>query len=470
MGYQVWLKASAIPPVATVTSGAPMTASCSSQPLDYCLKLTCEGGNSPYAPGATVWRLADVLNGEPIFVKDGKETENNGAIGFHPNFNRGDLLANYCAGQTWGAVVLDKFPEYSFLVQGTFNWGIAGSCTGTETADILEVLRGQRDSITTAFRARTNTYGAAHRNVKIEVVRDVMECGGRFYSDALFSKTESEQCAIMEAVLPKRDVCTLGTMTAGGRGERSALLDKKYFKFDDQTAYDDYASAGSQYWHNGLGRTTYVSQTSSWPGGCMNACCANPACQSFMFYKSECTLYSVATAAGMDDILGHESRQGPWGIDTGGPGYSIGFWEMSRQPRSECKGEHESSLGENNFNDRGNGNLNWQTTYVYTLYNGYSCALSGWTHTRDYAKGFLTNAAGTNPNAKISGLTPNQEYKYLIYQFASSFAGTNGFTAPGANEIETTTNTNDEPTASGTFISDSNGEHFFNSVGWHITS
>merc|ERR550534_2562987 len=66
----------------------------------------------------------------------------------------------------------------------------------------------------------------------------------------------------------------------------------------------------------------------------MNACCANPACQSLMFYKSECTLYSVATSAGMDDILGHESRQGPWGINTGGPGYSIGFWEMSRKPRS----------------------------------------------------------------------------------------------------------------------------------------
>merc|ERR1712117_648378 len=292
-----------------------------------------EGGDSPYAPTHnTVWRLADVLNGEPVFVKDGEETGNNGALGYYPNFNQGSSLANYCAGQTWDAVVLDKFPDYSFIVGGTWNWGVAGSCTGTETADILEVLRGQRDSITTAFRARTNSYHAAHRDVKIKVVRDVMECGGRFYSDALFSKTESEQCAIMEAVLPKRDVCTLGTMTAGGRGERSALLDKKYFKFDDQTAYDDYASAGSQYWHNGLGRTTYVSQTSSWPEGCMNACCANPACQSFMFYKSECTLYSVATAAGMDDILGHESRQGPWGISTGGPGYSIGFWEMSRKP------------------------------------------------------------------------------------------------------------------------------------------
>jgi len=206
--YQVWLKASAIAPVETVTSGAPMTASCSSQPLDYCLRMTFEDGNSPYAPAAGVWRLADVLNGEPVFVQDKRETANNGALGFHPNFNRGDLLANYCAGQTWGAVVLDKFPEYSFIVGGTFNWGIAGSCTGTETADILEVLRGQRDSITTAFRARTNSYHAAHRDVKIEVVRDVMECGGRFYSDALFSKTESEQCAIMETFLPKNPTLT----------------------------------------------------------------------------------------------------------------------------------------------------------------------------------------------------------------------------------------------------------------------
>merc|ERR1711879_623979 len=44
--------------------------------------------------------------------------------------------------------------------------------------------------------------------VKIEVVRDVMECGGRFYSDALFSKTESEQCAIMETFLPKNPTLT----------------------------------------------------------------------------------------------------------------------------------------------------------------------------------------------------------------------------------------------------------------------
>jgi len=198
------IKESGILPVKIVTSGPPMTASCSSQALDYCLKTTWEGGNSAIAPWHnTIWRLADVLHGEPVFVRDEKETENNGALGFIPDFNQGIELMGYCADQTWGAIVLDKSPEYPFINDGNLNLGIAGSCTGTETADILEVLRGQKDSISTAFRARTNSYEAAFRDVKIEVVRDVMACGGRFYSDALFSKSESEQCAIMEAVLPK---------------------------------------------------------------------------------------------------------------------------------------------------------------------------------------------------------------------------------------------------------------------------
>jgi len=201
--FETVIRESGLPPVQTVTSGPPMTASCSSQPLDYCLKTTWEGGNSAYAPwDNTIWRLADVLNGEPVFVQDGKETAHNGALGFIPDFNLGQNLAGYCAGQTWGAIVLDKSPEYTFINDGVWNWGVAGSCTGTETADILEVLRGQRDSITTAFRARTNSYHAAHRDVKIEVLRDAIACGGRFYSDALFSKSESEQCRIMEAVLP----------------------------------------------------------------------------------------------------------------------------------------------------------------------------------------------------------------------------------------------------------------------------
>ena len=118
-------------------------------------------------------------------------------------------------------------------------------------------------------------------------------------------------------------------MTAGGTvTDGAALLDTKYMKFDEQDPYDE---SFDQYWHNDLGRTTYVSQTSLWPEGCMSACCANPACQSFGMYKNSCMLYNVATSTEMDSVLSHVSRQGPWGIDTGGPGYSIAFWEMSRE-------------------------------------------------------------------------------------------------------------------------------------------
>jgi len=123
--------------------------------------------------------------------------------------------------------------------------------------------------------------------------------------------------------------------------------------------------------------------------------------------------------------------------------------------------EHESSLAENNFDNRGDTSLNWQTTYEYTLYNGYLAKLSGWTHTKNYAKGFSTNKANTNPQIIITGLEPDQNYLYKIYQYASSWQTQTGFTAPGANEIFTDQQENVDPTASGSFISDANGEALF---------
>ncbi|CAK9079343.1 GTP-binding protein TypA/BipA-like [Durusdinium trenchii] len=39
----------------------------------------------------------------------------------------------------------------------------------------------------------------------------------------------------------------------------------------------------------------------------------------------------------------------------------------------------------NNFNNRGQSNLQWTATYTYYLHNGYRCDLSGWTHTRTTA-------------------------------------------------------------------------------------
>jgi len=202
--FETYLKSSAIPPVEPVTSGPPMSSNgkCASVPLDYCLKITWEGGDSVYAPAhGKVFRLGDVLNGEPVFLEDEDETGYASAITYKPSFTQGSSLAGYCAGSTWPAVVLDDYPSYPHN-NGGWRWGVAGSCTGTETSDVLSVLRGTTDTITTAFRARTNSYGPAHRDVKIDVVRDVMECGGRFYSDALFSKSDAEQCTILDAVLP----------------------------------------------------------------------------------------------------------------------------------------------------------------------------------------------------------------------------------------------------------------------------
>merc|ERR1719285_1378 len=131
--------------------------------------------------------------------------------------------------------------------------------------------------------------------------------------------------------------------------------------------------------------------------------------------------------------------------------------------RACISSEHESTLAENNFNDRGDSGLDWRSTYTYTLYNGYRVDLSGWTQTRTYAKGFVTNTANTSPQAIVSGLESNTDYSYIIYQYASAsgFADQNGFTAPGASEIMTNTNTDDAPTASGSFTSDENGQAVF---------
>merc|ERR1719285_1460655 len=131
--------------------------------------------------------------------------------------------------------------------------------------------------------------------------------------------------------------------------------------------------------------------------------------------------------------------------------------------RACISSEHESTLAENNFNDRGDSGLDWRSTYTYTLYNGYRVDLSGWTQTRTYAKGFVTNTANTSPQAIVSGLESNTDYSYIIYQYASAsgFADQNGFTAPGASEIMTNTNTDDTPTASGSFTSDENGQAVF---------
>ena len=62
--------------------------------------------------------------------------------------------------------------------------------------------------------------------------------------------------------------------------------------------------------------------------------------------------------------------------------------------------------------------------YPYTFANGvWKVALKGWTHTRAYAAGFLSNN-NVNPTAVVSGLTPGVVYTYKIYQYAHYYVHT----------------------------------------------
>ena len=62
-------------------------------------------------------------------------------------------------------------------------------------------------------------------------------------------------------------------------------------------------------------------------------------------------------------------------------------------------------------------NVQTSDTFTHDLANGYTMELTGWTHTRDYAKGYLRNKAG-NGLATVSGLQPNRVYHYDVYQYA----------------------------------------------------
>jgi len=73
------------------------------------------------------------------------------------------------------------------------------------------------------------------------------------------------------------------------------------------------------------------------------------------------------------------------------------------------------------FNDKGDTTLETTDVFSYNLANGFTVELTGWSHTRDYAKGYLRNVEGTG-SATIKNLEANKMYFYEIYMFASAFA------------------------------------------------
>eukprot|EP00438_Fugacium_kawagutii_P028790 Skav211405 [mRNA] locus=scaffold1528:372079:372726:- [translate_table: standard] len=78
--------------------------------------------------------------------------------------------------------------------------------------------------------------------------------------------------------------------------------------------------------------------------------------------------------------------------------------------------EHLATEYQKNFNSFGVQSLNdvQSQTFEASLANGYTAELSGWTHTRDYARGFLRNMDG-KATAVVKGLTPAAKYIYQVY-------------------------------------------------------
>eukprot|EP00933_Yihiella_yeosuensis_P061653 TRINITY_DN64493_c0_g1_i1.p1 TRINITY_DN64493_c0_g1~~TRINITY_DN64493_c0_g1_i1.p1 ORF type:complete len:1614 (+),score=284.76 TRINITY_DN64493_c0_g1_i1:639-4844(+) len=124
--------------------------------------------------------------------------------------------------------------------------------------------------------------------------------------------------------------------------------------------------------------------------------------------------------------------------------------------------EQVAPLADSNFNDRGESVLDKTKTYEYELANGYKCKLSGWTHTKPAAKGFVRTEKGLG-YANVEGLTKDATYAYRIYMYASN--------APKGSRVPVSINgkfigslTQDdtgEPAGSGYAVADANGKIVF---------
>ena len=78
--------------------------------------------------------------------------------------------------------------------------------------------------------------------------------------------------------------------------------------------------------------------------------------------------------------------------------------------------EHLATEGQKNFDSYAQQSLTdiASNTYDVPLANNYRADVSGWTHTRDYARGFLRNTDG-KATAVVKGLTPAAKYIYQVY-------------------------------------------------------
>ena len=118
--------------------------------------------------------------------------------------------------------------------------------------------------------------------------------------------------------------------------------------------------------------------------------------------------------------------------------------------------------------------------HTYELQNDVNVDLTGWSHTRNYHRGYLRNGAdeqyGTsNPTAIVRNLNPNTYYEYHLYQIAETSGGTNGLIVNDDPEMDTETTTNRDPepsdaSATAIVMSDENGVITFTFIrrAWHV--
>ncbi|CAE8614700.1 unnamed protein product [Polarella glacialis] len=121
--------------------------------------------------------------------------------------------------------------------------------------------------------------------------------------------------------------------------------------------------------------------------------------------------------------------------------------------------EHLATLWENNFKPEKEVSDVSNTEFVHDLSNGYKATLTGWTHTRFYADGFVRNIAGSG-TAVIDGLTPGAPYLYHVYQ-RSTFTSQQVQHQLSVNHgpaFNTFQNEVDSPSASGLVVATPRGE------------
>ena len=103
---------------------------------------------------------------------------------------------------------------------------------------------------------------------------------------------------------------------------------------------------------------------------------------------------------------------------------------------------------------------------------GLKCRLSGFSHWRDYAKGFLRNVDGdgkVNAKAVISDLEPNAVYSFIVFQYARvvfnvDLRGPNGLIVNSQPQVTTTQSDSDLPSHTGTATASVEGKIIFEFV------